>query len=137
MKTIIWFVAILLTSLLSNTSCAQELSIREGTVFLDQKAIFSYDQKAPNNEFHLYRLQSEKTIVEIKQVHKTGEKEYKILTFLKQEITIESAALSKRNWKYILQLLLNEKVINTNGVINLPNLVQFAQKYDDKINSTK
>lgn len=141
MKTIIPFVFVLVVSLITNNSCAQKLELINGKVFLDEKAIFSYDQKVPNNEFHLFRLNSEKNIVTIKQVHQTGElnskKEYKTLTFSKQEVTIESASLGKRNWKYILLLLLNEKVINTNGIINLPNLAQFAQKYDEKINTNK
>jgi len=119
-------------------STAQKLELKDGTVYLLDTAIFSYDQKVPNNEFHLFRLNSEKTIVEMKQVHHSAalnsKNEYKTLTFSKQNVTIESVLLSKRNWKYILQLLLDEKVINTKGVVNLSNLAQFAEKYQKKNN---
>lgn len=141
MKTIIHFALVLVVSFCTTESSAQKLALIDGKVFLDEKAIFSYDQKVLNNEFHLFRLNSEKIIVEIKQVHledESNSKEVsKILTFPKQNVTIESMSLSKRNWKYILQLLLEEKVINTNGVVNLSNLAQFAEKYGEKMNSLK
>jgi hypothetical protein len=41
--------------------------------------------------------------------------------------------LRTRNWKFIIQLLLDEKVIDSNGVVNIPNLERFAGKYDEKI----
>jgi hypothetical protein len=141
MKTILHFAVVLAVSLSATITKAQQLELLDGKILLDQKAIFSYDQKTPNNEFHLYRLNSEKSIVAIKHVHHMGKlnskKEYKILTFSKQEITINSVVLAQRNWKFILQLLLDEKVITINGNINLPNLEKFAEKYDEKINSNE
>jgi len=138
MKAFLQFTLVLLVSITSQMSTAQKLELKDGTVYLLDTAIFSYDQKVPNNEFHLFRLNSEKTIVEMKQVHHSAalnsKNEYKTLTFSKQNVTIESVLLSKRNWKYILQLLLDEKVINTKGVVNLPNLAQFAEKYQKKNN---
>jgi hypothetical protein len=138
MKAFLQFTLVLLVSITSQMSTAQKLELKDGTVYLLDTAIFSYDQKVPNNEFHLFRLNSEKTIVEMKQVHHSAalnsKNEYKTLTFSKQNVTIESVLLSKRNWKYILQLLLDEKVINTKGVVNLSNLAQFAEKYQKKNN---
>jgi len=138
MKAFLQFTLVLLVSITSQMSTAQKLELKDGTVYLLDTAIFSYDQKVPNNEFHLFRLNSEKTIVEMKQVHHSAalnsKNEYKTLTFSKQNVTIESVLLSKRNWKYILQLLSDEKVINTKGVVNLSNLAQFAEKYQKKNN---
>ena len=142
MKNVIHFVTLILVATITNNIKAQELKLKDGQVLQGEKAIFSYDKKALNNEFHLYRLNTDKTIVTMKQVHH-GDSEtsavngYKSLSFSKQDVLIESTILRNRNWKFIIQLLLDEKVIDTNGVINIPNLERFTGKYDEKITPRK
>lgn len=141
MKTIIHITQILVVILTTNYCSSQKLALLDGKVLLGETAIFSYDQKVPNNEFHLFRLNSEKTIVDIKQFHhelaSNSNTEYKTLTFPKQNVIIKSTTLSTRNWKYIIQLLLDEKVIAINGNVNVPNLEEFTEKYGEKINFSK
>jgi hypothetical protein len=48
------------------------LKLKDGQVLQGETVILSHDKKAVNNEFHLYRLNTDKTIVDIKQVHKGG-----------------------------------------------------------------
>lgn len=138
MRNIIHLVSVMLLTLCSYNGKAQELKLKDGQVLQGETAIFSYDKKVLNNEFHLYRLNTDKTIVDIKQVHKGGGEtsavnDYKTLLFAKQNILIESKILRTRNWKFIIQLLLDEKVIDSNGMVNIPNLESFAGKYDEKI----
>jgi hypothetical protein len=86
----------------------------------------------------LFILNTTKTILDIQQVHRGGGEtsainNYKKLSFPTQKITIQSSMLRTRNWKFIIQLLLDEKVFDSNGVINIPNLERFADKYNEKI----
>lgn len=138
MKNFIHFITFLLLLITTNSIKSQELKLKGGQVFQDEKAIFSYDKKALNNEFHLFILNTTKTILDIQQVHRGGGEtsainNYKKLSFPTQKITIQSSMLRTRNWKFIIQLLLDEKVFDSNGVINIPNLERFADKYNEKI----
>jgi hypothetical protein len=141
MKNILYIIALLLSSTVTQTITAQEIKLKDNTVFLGDKAIFSFDKKAMNNEFHLYKLNTQEELVLLQHQHigaDTGaQDDFKKIIFAKQSIVIESKVLQKRNWKFLLQLLLDEKVLDPSGTVDIKNLERFASKYDEKITSRK
>jgi hypothetical protein len=141
MKNIIYAVALLLSSTIAQTITAQEIKLKDNTVLLGDQAVFSFDKKAMNNEFHLYKLNTQEELVMLQHQHvgaDTGAKDdFKKIVFTKQNTIIESKVLQKRNWKFLIQLLLDEKVIDASGTVDLKNLERFVGKYDEKITPRK
>jgi hypothetical protein len=127
MKNIIYIIAILISSTVTQSITAQEIKLKDNTVFQSDKPVFSFDKKAMNNEFHLYKLNTQEELVILQHQHvgaDTGAKDdFKKIVFGKQNTVIESRVLQKRNWKFLIQLLLEEKV--------------FTSKYDEKITPRK
>ena len=123
------------------TANAQDIKLNDGTVLLNEKAVFSYEKKGMNNQFHFYKLNTKEELVSLIHQHvgtDTGAKDdFKKMVFPMQNTIIESRVLQKRNWKFLIQLLLDEKVLDTSGTIDLRNLERFAGKYDEKITPRK
>ncbi|WP_162127433.1 hypothetical protein [Flavobacterium phycosphaerae] len=142
MKNIIYVMVLLISSTLTQTVKAQELKLKDNVVLLGDKPAFSFDKKAMNNEFHLYKLNTQEELVVLKHQHvgaDTGaQDDFKKIIFAKQNIVIESKVLQKRNWKFLIQLLLDEKVLDpSTGTVDVKNLERFAGKYDEKITPRK
>ncbi|WP_333600275.1 hypothetical protein [Flavobacterium sp.] len=141
MKHLMYALTLLLCSTLTNAINAQEVKLKETTVLVDDKPAFSFDKKNLNNEFHLYKLNTQEELVVLQQQHIGSEtsavNDYKKLIFAKQNIVIESKVLRPRNWKFLIQLLLTEKVLDVSGSIDEKNLERFAGKYDEKITPRK
>jgi hypothetical protein len=141
MKNIIHTLTLLFSLALIQTLTAQELKLKDNIVLLDDKPVFSFDKKAMNNEFHVYKLNTKEELFVLQHQHvgtDTGAKDdFKKIIFTKQNTVIESKVLQKRNWKFLIQLLLDEKVIDLSGNVDTKNLERFAGKYNEKITAGK
>ncbi|TBX70335.1 hypothetical protein EZL74_03940 [Flavobacterium silvisoli] len=139
-KTINFILALFIVSVTQKIT-AQKIELKNNTVVMEDKPIFSFDKKAMNNEFHLFKLNSKEEVLILQHQHvgaDTGAKDdFKKIIFPSQNITIESRVLQKKNWKFLVQLLLDEKVIDTDGNIDVRNLERFSGKYNEKITLKK
>ncbi|MES2410646.1 MAG: hypothetical protein V4535_04295 [Bacteroidota bacterium] len=137
MKHIIYITTLLLTA---TTLTAQEIKLKNAVVYSDGNPVFSYAKKAMGNELYVYKLNSKEELfsmivdnnnTEIKQ--DDGKK----ITFAKQNTTIQAKNFRQRKWDFLIALLIEEKVIDMKGDINLDNLKRFKAKYDDNdVNKT-
>ena len=119
---------------------AQEIKLKDAIVYSGDTPVFSFAKKYMNNELYVYKLNTKEELVhllidtngtEIKQ--DDGKK----LIFDQQKITIQSRNFRNRKWDFLIALLLEEKVIDLKGNINLDNLNRFKAKYDDNdVNKT-
>ena len=79
----------------------------------------------------MLHLQVDNNGTEIKQ--DDGKK----IIFEQQKVTIQSKNFRTRKWDFLIALLLEEKVIDLKGDINIDNLNRFKAKYDDNnVNQT-
>ena len=136
MKHLIYLMIILLTV----PTTAQEIKLKDVIVYSGDKAVFSYAKKSMNNELYVYKLNTKEELVHL-LVDTNGteikQDDGKKLIFEKQKISIKSKNFRTRKWDFLIALLLEEKVIDLNGNINLDNLNRFKAKYDDNdINKT-
>ena len=119
---------------------AQEIKLKDAIVYSGDTPAFSFAKKSMNNELYIYKLNTREELIhllldtngtEIKQ--DDGKK----LIFEQQKISIQSKNFRTRKWDFLIALLLEEKVIDLKGNINLDNLIRFKAKYDDNdINKT-
>jgi hypothetical protein len=126
--------------LLTVPTTAQEIKLKDVIVYSGDKAVFSYAKKSMNNELYVYKLNTKEELVHL-LVDTNGteikQDDGKKLIFEKQKISIKSKNFRTRKWDFLIALLLEEKVIDQNGNINLDNLNRFKAKYDDNdINKT-
>ncbi|QBZ98684.1 hypothetical protein [Flavobacterium sangjuense] len=137
MKHLIYLTILFLAT---TTLSAQEIKLNESIVYVGDKPAFSFAKKSFNNELYVYKLNTKEVLVhmlvdtngtEIKQ--DDGKK----LVFEQQKVTIQSKNFRTRKWEFLIALLIEEKVIDLNGDINLDNLNRFKAKYDDNdVNKT-
>jgi len=113
---------------------AQEIKLKDAIVYSGDTPVFSFAKKYMNNELYVYKLKTKEELVhllidtngtEIKQ--DDGKK----LIFEQQKVSIQSKNFRTRKWDFLIALLLEEKVIDLKGNINLDNLNRFKAKYDD------
>ncbi|MEO5776141.1 MAG: hypothetical protein ABIQ27_04505 [Flavobacterium sp.] len=132
------YIAVLL--LATTTLCAQEVKLKKEVVFVSDAPTFSFAKKAMGNELHVYKLNTKEELV--KMVVDNNNTESKVddgkkIVFDKQKITIASKNFRSREYEFLISLLLEEKVIDLKGDINLDNLKRFKEKYDDNnVNQT-
>ena len=93
-----------------------------------------------NNELYVYKLNTKEELIHL-LVDNNGteikQDDGKKLIFEQQKISIQSKNFRTRKWDFLIALLLEEKVIDLNGNINLDNLNRFKAKYDDNdVNKT-
>ena len=130
MKYLIYLMTILLTL----PTKAQEIKLKDGIVYSGDTPAFSFVKKSFNNELHVYKLNTKEEIVHL-VVDTNGteikQDDGKKLIFEQQEVSIQSKNFRTRKWDFLIALLLEEKVIDLKGNINLDNLNRFKAKYDD------
>jgi hypothetical protein len=130
MKYLIYLMTILLTV----PTKAQEIKLKDGIVYSGETTAFSFVKKSFNNELHVYKLNTKEEIVHL-LVDTNGteikQDDGKKLIFEQQEVSIQSKNFRTRKWDFLIALLLEEKVIDLKGNINLDNLNRFKAKYDD------
>ena len=137
MKYII-FVTILVFSATKIT--AQEIKLKDAIVYSGDTPVFSFTKKFMNNELYLYKLNTKEELVHL-LVDTNGtelkQDDGKKLIFIQQKVSIQSKNFRTRKWDFLISLLLEEKVIDLKGNINLDNLNRFKAKYDDNdVNKT-
>ncbi len=137
MKHLIYLTILLLTA---TTLSAQEIKLNETIVYVGDKPVFSFAKKAFNNELYLYKLNTKEELIHM-LVDNNGteikQDDGKKLVFEKQKVMIQSKNFRNRKWDFLIALLLEEKVIDLNGDVNLDNLNRFKAKYDDNdVNKT-
>ena len=119
---------------------AQEIKLKDAIVYSGDTPVFSFTKKSMNNELYVYKLNTKEELVHL-LVDTNGteikQDDGKKLIFEKQKISIKSKNFRTRKWDFLIALLLEEKVIDLNGNINLDNLNRFKAKYDDNdVNKT-
>lgn len=137
MKHLIYLTLLLLTA---TTLTAQEIKLKDDVVYSGDKPTFSFVKKAFNNELYVYKLNTKEELVHL-QVDNNGteikQDDGKKIIFEQQKVTIQSKNFRTRKWDFLIALLLEEKVIDLKGDINLDNLNRFKAKYDDNdVNKT-
>lgn len=137
MKCLNYLVAIILTA---TSLTAQEVKLKKDIVYVANVPTFSFVKKALGNELYVYKLNTKEELVTIIVDNNNTESKVddsKKIVFTKQNITIASKNFRSRNYEFLTALLLEEKVIDLKGEINLNNLKRFKAKYDDgNINQT-
>jgi len=119
---------------------AQEIKLKDAIVYSGDTAAFSFAKKFMNNELYVYKLNTKEELVHL-LVDTNGteikQDDGKKLIFEQQKVSIQSKNFRTRKWDFLIALLLEEKVIDLKGNINLDNLNRFKAKYDDNdINKT-
>lgn len=137
MKHIKYIIALFLaTASLS----AQEIKLKKEVVYIADTPTFSFTKKAMGNELYVYQLNTQEELLNmVVDNNKTESKvdDYKKINFAKQSTSITSKNFRSRDYEFLIALLIEEKVINTKGEINVENLLRFKAKYDDgNINKT-
>ncbi|MDN3676983.1 hypothetical protein QWY90_06630 [Flavobacterium paronense] len=137
MKHLIYLTILFLTV---TALTAQEIKLKDDVVYSSGIPTFSFTKKAMGNELYVYKLNTKEELfhmlvdnngTEIKQ--DDGKK----IVFEQQKVSIQSKNFRNRKWDFLISLLLEEKVINPKGDINLENLNRFKAKYDDNdVNKT-
>lgn len=137
MKCLNYLVAIILTA---TSLTAQEVKLKKDIVYVANVPTFSFVKKALGNELYVYKLNTKEELVTMIVDNNNTESKVddsKKIVFTKQNITIASKNFRSRNYEFLTALLLEEKVIDLKGEINLNNLKRFKAKYDDgNINQT-
>lgn len=119
---------------------AQEIKLKDAIVYSGDTPTFSFAKKSMNNELYVYKLNTKEELVHL-LVDTNGteikQDDGKKLIFEQQKITIQSKNFRTRKWDFLIALLVEEKVIDLKGNINLDNLNRFKAKYDDNdVNKT-
>ncbi|WP_431164588.1 hypothetical protein [Tenacibaculum halocynthiae] len=135
-KKLVASIAVIL--LFTSFGYSQKVRFKKGKVIVDKKEILSYEKNGfLGSEITLYSLDGENEIAEMfherNGTNSYQEDDYKKLFFTNEEIKIESGRIKFRGWKYVIKLLIRNKVLGMDGKINLAKLKKFAKKYDENI----
>ena len=113
---------------------AQEIKLKDAIVYSGDTPVFSFAKKSMNNELYVYKLNTKEELIHL-LVDTNGteikQDDGKKLIFEQQKVSIQSKNFRTRKWDFLIALLLEEKVIDLKGNINLDNLNRFKAKYDD------
>jgi hypothetical protein len=138
MKHLICVGMLLLTAA---TIYAQEVKLKKEVVYVDGTPTFSYAKKSMGGELYVYKLNTKEEVVSMHTESNGTESnvdDSKKIVFAEQKITIQNKNFRSQNWDFLISSLINEKVIDLNGNINLDNLKHFRAKYDENsINHTE
>jgi hypothetical protein len=137
MKYLYYLVVLILTTA---TLTAQKVKLKKEIVYFNDVRAFSFEKKSMGNELYVYKLETKEELFNFMvDNNKTESKvdDSKRIVFTKQNTTIASKDFQGRNYEFLIALLLEEKVVNLKGEINLDNLIRFKARYDDgNINHT-
>ncbi|MNU98701.1 hypothetical protein D3C71_888170 [compost metagenome] len=122
---------------------AQEVELsKENKVIVDGKEVLKYE-KIDNWQYSFYNLGGDEILMFKYQNNQTQDDQtddYFTLNFLTRHKKVETsdfsliyAANSKKNMQKLIKLLMKEKVLDMNGVIDTNKLDVFYEKYNQKI----
>jgi hypothetical protein len=130
------YIAYVMGFVLSATSLsAQTVKLKKEVVYVDDVATFSFDKKGMGNELYVYKLNTKEELVSmLVDNNKTESKvdDSKRIVFKSQNTLIANKNFRGRDWDFLIALLIQEKVIDLKGEINIENLKRFTAKYDEK-----
>lgn len=137
MKHLNYITALLL---IATTLTAQEIKLKDNTVFSGETPAFSFSKKSMGSQLYVYKLNTKEALFNIIVDNNNTESKVddsKKIVFTKENTTIQSKNFREQKWDFLIALLIEEKVIDLKGNINLDNLKRFKAKYDEKdINKT-
>ncbi len=137
MKPLHYITALLLTT---TTLTAQEIKLKDNIVYSGETPAFSFAKKSMGNELYLYKLNTKEELLNIIVDNNNTESKVddsKKIVFAQHSTTIQSKNFREQKWDFLIALLIEEKVIDLKGDINLDNLKRFKAKYDEKdVNKT-
>ena len=116
------------------TVSAQKVKLKKEIIYANETPAFSFEKKSMGNELYVYKLNTKQELLKmLVDNNKTESKvdDSKKIIFTTQNTTISSKDFRSRDYEFLLELLMEAKVINVNGEINSDNLIRFRQKYDD------
>ncbi len=132
------YIAVLL--LTATTLTAQEIKLKDNVVYSGGSPVFSFAKKAMGNELYIYKFNTKEELLNIIVENNSTESKVddgKKIVFAKQKTIVQSKTFRERKWDFLIALLLEEKVIDLKGNINIYNLKRFKAKYDDNdVNKT-
>ena len=141
---------ILLISIITINSVAQlysqDIEINDNQVLIDKKPVLKCE-KINATEYSFYTLDKEDELLMIKfydnGTPKYLDDDYFVLNFLIEKVKIESKNIGKviqglglnanKNMKKLIEWLVKEKVLTTEGQINIDKLDVFKQKYHEQL----
>ena len=128
------YLSFITTLLVTLTISAQEVKLKKEIVYVIDAPTFSFTKKNMGNELYVYKLNTKEEIVTMIVDNNNTESKVddsKKIVFTQQKTTIENKNFRSRTYEFLLSLLLEEKVIDLKGEINLDNLIRFKAKYDE------
>ena len=132
------YIAVLLLS--ATALSAQEVKLKKEIIYVGDAPTFSFAKKSMGNELYVYKLNTKVELVNMTVDNNNTESKVddsKKIVFTKLNTTIASKNFRSRNYEFLIALLIEEKVIDLKGDINLDNLKRFKAKYDENnINQT-
>lgn len=124
---------LLFTLICFNHINAQKVKLKKGIVLVDGKEKFKYERKGMGTEFSLYSIDTEKEILFILRNNNKNDGSFYQLIFIEENCKLETAKLSNHSFKYFIEKLIREKVMDLKGNIDLKILDTFFSKYDENI----
>ena len=132
------YIAVLLLSVTALS--AQEVKLKKEIIYVGDAPTFSFAKKSMGNELYVYKLNTKVELVNMTVDNNNTESKVddsKKIVFTKLNTTIASKNFRSRNYEFLIALLIEEKVIDLKGDINLDNLKRFKEKYDENnVNQT-
>ncbi|MEM0542694.1 hypothetical protein WFZ85_08685 [Flavobacterium sp. j3] len=114
--------------------CAQEIKLKKEIVYFNDSPTFSYIKKGMSNELQVFKLNTSEVIFTIVVDNNSTESkvdDFKKIIFSEQKTIISSKNFRNRNFEFLVDLMLKEKVIDLNGKVDTSNLKRFKEKYND------
>ncbi len=114
-----------------------KVKFKKGKVLVNGTEILIYEKRELGDEFIIYSIKNREEIADMVQMNNGTsaylEGDYKRMYFNNEEIKIESSRIYSKGWKYVIKLLIKNKVLDMTGKVNLERLQKFAKKYDENI----
>ncbi|HTO16334.1 MAG TPA: hypothetical protein VLZ83_11215 [Edaphocola sp.] len=137
MKPILSIITLLIVTSFTIKTYAQDIKLKKDFVIVDGEQKFQYEKRSSATEFTLYSLDKDKEILTIIR-NKGGTAGYSYddyvqLIFTDYNVRVESVRFKGYSFKWFIELLLKEKVLNPDGSIDEQKLQTFFTKYDENV----
>jgi hypothetical protein len=129
-------VAIIIISLFTYPSHAQDVKLKKDIVTVDGEQKFQYEKRRSATEFTLYSLDKEKeilTIIRNTANSKSIDDNYVQIIFADYNVRVETIRLKGYSYARFLELLFKEKVLLADGSVDEARLQTFFAKYDENV----
>lgn len=129
-------VAIIIISLFTYPSHAQDVKLKKDIVTVDGEQKFQYEKRRSATEFTLYSLDKEKeilTIIRNTANSKSIDDNYVQIIFADYNVRVETIRLKGYTYARFLELLFKEKVLLVDGSVDEARLQTFFAKYDENV----